>query len=440
MAPKKEEKEGGPPQPPECEAPEEEEEEPEPVLKRPAGKAKAKAKSAAKAKGQPKQKAKAVKKKLKEKKSRDKDKDKDKDKNKDKETGEKPKPKAKAKSLKEMTEQWKTVDTTEAKDTQEVEEEEMAEDDEEEEEEKELRDYHKARKWARMMKSNSIPEDLKAMYENGGKSAEQPRLWQTKFINAIFTKTARGEYLLSPGNPSFTSFRENTESKTSTKGSTGVPYSIMLWTYFHGREDALADAEKRGDIWCADDMWFFRTQNVSRSKTAAHTMKLSGGEKELTLDQFQDLSSFLGSRPWAKFGSSEELAQTSTASSSAVTGSKELKAICDKPVLVTFASMEETLKEAKGAQERLLRDSQRLASKIAGKGDGDMVTSLKTTIAQLSKNESSLNEALLWKEIPETNMEKTKVEAFMKEMATCTEKSNEMLEQIKATCKARGWN
>ncbi len=329
---------------------------------------------------------------------------------------------------------------TEAKDLQEAEEEEMAEEDEVLDVEKEVRDYNKARKWARMMKNNSIPEDLLAMYESGGKNAEQPRLWQTKFINSIFTKNDRGEYLLSPGNPTFASFRENTESRTATKGSTGVPYSIMLWTYFHGREDAVADAEKRGDIWSVDNMWFFRTQNTSRSKTTAQTMKVSGGEKELTLDQFQDLSSFLGSRPWAKFGSSEELAQTSTASSSAPTCTKTLKAICDKPVLVTFASMEETLKEAKGAQERLIRDAQRLASKIAGKGDGDMVASLKTTIAQLSKNESSLNEALLWKEIPETNMEKPKVEAFMKEMATATDKSNEMLEQIKATCKARNWS
>ena len=435
MAPKKDVNADEEPQPAESKTPEEPQE-PQEVLKRPAGKAKPKAKSAAKAKGQPKQKAKAVKKQLKEKKRKDKDKDKNKDN--DKKKDEKPKPKAKTKSLKEMTEQWKTVET-EAKDLQEAEEEEMAEEDEVVDEEKELRDYNKARKWARMMKNNSIPEDLLAMYQNGGKDAEQPRLWQTKFINSIFTKNDRGEYLLSPGNPSFASFRENTESSTSTKGSTGVPYSIMLWTYFHGREDALADAEKRGDIWCVDNMWFFRTQNASRSKTTAHTMKVSGGEKELTLDQFQDLSSFLGSRPWAKFGSSEEIQEGSTASSSAGTSNK-IKAICDKPAVVTFASMEDTLKEAKGAQERLLRDAQRLASKIATKGDGDMVTSLKTTMAQLSKNESSLNEALLWKEIPETNMEKPKVEAFMKEMATCTEKSNEMLEQTKATCKARHWN
>ena len=397
-----------------------------PVLKRPAGKAKAKSSAKAKTKAKEKSKPKGVMKSTL--------------KAKDKKTGKdpqaKPKPKAKSKSLKEMTEKWKNVET-ENNQQQEGEEEEAAEQDECVEE-KELRDYNKARKWARLMKSNSIPDDLKQMYESGGKNAEQPRLWQTKFINAIFTKNDRGEHLLSPGNPSFTAFRGNTESRTSAKGSTGVPYSIMLWQYFHGREDAMADAERRGDIKCIDNMWHYATQSVSRSKTTTQAMKVSGGEAQLTLDQFQDLNSFLGSRPWAKFGSSEEIQDSSTATSSAGTSNK-IKAICDKPAVVTFASMEDNLKEAKGAQERLLRDAQRLASKIAGKGDAGMVATLKTTMPQLSKNESSLNEALLWKEVPETNMEKPKVESFMSQLATGTEKCNEMLEQIKATCKARQW-
>ena len=71
--------------------------------------------------------------------------------------------------------------------------------------------------------------------------------------------------------------------------------------------------------------------------------------------------------------------------------------------------------------------------------DGETVGKIKTAVAILNYNLSQLQECQMWQEIPESNgNEKGKCENFLGSLAEKTEKANELLEQLKAVCKARG--
>ena len=140
----------------------------------------------------------------------------------------KAKAKAKAKTVKEMAEGWKKVRDEKVRD-------EHAEGEEEEPKEQneavddELRSYPKARKWARLIKSGQVPEDLQQLYEQGAKNSPHPRLFKSQFINKVFQQNAKGEYVLAPGNAQFEVFKKNSEVRSNKSQVTGLPYSIMLW-------------------------------------------------------------------------------------------------------------------------------------------------------------------------------------------------------------------
>lgn len=357
---------------------------------------------------------------------------------------EEPKPKKKTKSVMEMAANWQLASKSEEKvDQEEGEEEEGEADPEVDPASGEKRSYPKARKWARLAKANAIPEDIVALFENGSKQSQNPRLFKTQFINAIFTTNRRGEYMLTPGNPSFSAFRKNTEKHMSGTGTTGMPYSIMLWQCFQGNEQAMKQAETCGDIVQISGLWHYKTAMTSSTKSTQHTMQAHGGEADLTNKQYEAVSSFLGNRPWAQFGQAEQplgfQREDLPAIASSANPPKTLKAICDTPVYIPFSKVENNLKEAKGAQERLNRDCQKLAVKVSQHKDSELITELKDVMAKLSSNEQTIQSALLFQEIPDTNMQKEKVEEFWKNLGSVTERCNERIEQIKATCKVRQW-
>ena len=168
------------------------------------------------------------------------------------------KAKAKAKTVKEMTEGWKKErDEKGPDDHAEGEEEEPREQDEACEDE--TRSYPKARKWARLIKAGQVPEDLQQLYEQGAKNSPHPRLFKSQFINKVFQQNSKGEYVLAPGNAQFEVFKKNAEIRSNRSQVTGLPYSIMLWKNFHGNEEALHDAERRGDVYQKDGYYHFKS-------------------------------------------------------------------------------------------------------------------------------------------------------------------------------------
>ena len=186
-------------------------------------------------------------------------------------------------------------------------------------------------------------------------------------------------------------------------------------------------------------MWHYNSTTVGRKKQAEESLRLGGEASELSLSEFHDLNSWMGSRPWSKFGIADQQEAIEGANSSA-SGRKPMKAICDQPKTIPFEKLEGHIKEAQAAQQRLLREGQKLVVKISGKNDEEMETMLKSAMSKLSSNERMLSEALLWKKIGACpNMTKSEVEEFMATLATSTETADEAMEKLKALCKARRW-
>ena len=106
---------------------------------------------------------------------------------------------------------------------------------------------------------------------------------------------------------------------------------------------------------------------------------------------------------------------------------------------MSWKVLEQTVGDAKDANERLQRDCNRLVVKVRGAQDGKLIEKMKSMVAVLSDNLQTLQECQMWESIPNSNgNEKDKVENFFKELAKKTEEVNECMEEVKAVCKARG--
>ena len=363
------------------------------------------------------------------------------------------KAKAKSKSMREQTKAWRTMQVakTATQDMQECQEEEEEEAEEDPEVEAgETRSYNKARKFTRMLKSGQLPADIKALYDAAEKSGK-PRLFRTELINRLFQKSSKGEWVLATGNQEFLSWKETQDKKFTTSQSVGMPYSILLWQTFHGNKDAMLEAQERGDIFEENGMWHFKQVNTGRTKEQHDNMKLSGGATKLSVDDYHDMGRFMKERPWSKYGeqTSDMIENASASASGARKGPAMLEDVpSSTPQLVVtknkaegkvlWKHVENTVNEAKGANERLQRDCGRYVQKVREGGDPALVEKVKGIMDTLAGNLKILSECQMWQEVPNTDMLRSKVEEFMGSVADSTEKANERLEEVKAISKARG--
>ncbi len=357
-------------------------------------------------------------------------------------------------TLKDKTESWRKrfsmhEEVPKQEEGEEGEEEEVKEDDPETEAPEEKRSYGKARKFARMLAKGQVPEDIRRMYNEAATKSQSPRLFRTELINRMFKKGSNGEWVLCTDSADFQSWRSNKDIKFATAESVGVPYSIMLWQVFQGQEQAMKVAEQRGDIYCDNGMWHHKKVSTGRTKSTTEAMQLSGGTTAVDVDQFAAMNQWLGNRGWNKFGQQElEAPQGSSATKPgqlaladvAGHGQAQRSRVAPEATVakLPWSRLEGLVGDAKAANERLQRDASRLVLKVRGQ-DGETVDKIKTAVAILNDSLSQLQECQMWQEVPGSNgNEKGKCEDFLATLAEKTEKANELLEQLKAVCKARG--
>ena len=346
-------------------------------------------------------------------------------------------------------------DPTKSQEGEEGEEEEPKEEDEvvEPGSSTDKRDYGKARKFARMLKAGDVPQDIVQLYQQEALSKKSPRLFRSQLINKMFQKNAKGDYVLATQSPEFLSWKKNNDTKFQTKEAVGVPHSILLWQTFQGNEAAMQMAEQKGDIYEEDNLWYFRRSTAGRTKSTTDGLELQGGKVKLDVDTFGNFGDWMSNRDWSKFGNAIEFpeghapepvlkrqksqlaiqyeAHSSLTSSSHATEPKTQK--------VPWKSFEHQVGQAKGANERLQRDASRWVMKVRGGQDSELQEKIKAVLTLLTDNLASLSECQMWQEVPDSNgNEKDKVSAFLGKIAAQTEKANELLEQVKAVCKARG--
>ena len=235
---------------------------------------------------------------------------------------------------------------------------------------------------------------------------------------------------------------QSVDKKFATSEQVGTPYSVMLWQIFQGNTAAMADAEAKGDVYEKDGMWYHGRVTAGRTKENQQAMQLDAGKAKLSVDEYTDMQGHFMKRPWSQYGEEsgrwvEAPALASGASSaSGVAKQSNLKMLEDKAAvnkaeLIPWKKIEPVVDDAKAAS----RD----VNKIRGCQDcKDLVDQVKDVMNKLTENLQKLQDCQWWQEIPGTNMEKTLINSYMSKVVDQTDQCNEKLEQIKATCKARG--
>ena len=157
----------------------------------------------------------------------------------------------------------------------------------------------------------------------------------------------------------------------------------------------MNDAERRGDVYQKDGYFHVKTVATATEKKQDISMALHGGQANLTKDEYSQMTQSMPSRSWSQFGTGASGSGSGSSASStpavATPSSAFSKAICDAPVKLSWASVEHDIKEAKGAQERLGRDCQRLAAKILDKKEQQVNDTLKGVLTELQRQYACLD-------------------------------------------------
>lgn len=166
----------------------------------------------------------------------------------------------------------------------------------------ELRNGGKARKFAKMLSKGQLPQEIKEMYQQAAQRSDTPRLFRTEMINRLFQRNQKNEWVMVTKSPEFQSWKESQDKKFSTSKSVGLAPMVMLWQTFHGNKPAMAEAARVGDVFEDGGLWYFKQVETGRTKELTDKMQLSGGASKLSVDEFSDMSGWLTSRPWSKYG------------------------------------------------------------------------------------------------------------------------------------------
>ena len=400
----------------EDEEPKEVEDDKEEPLKRPAAKGKAKAKAKAKGKGKtkgkgkgksPKKTPKTPMKKLtkspmkvtKAAKSKKKDKDEKDAKGKNKDKGlKRPAASAEAKkgsksnSMKDQLDKLGKGIAEEKENMEEGEEEEEKEEDEEVEEE-EKRDRLKSGKFQRLLKSNQVPANIKAVWQ-----ACDSRRKKTQLLNRLFVKCDRtGQWKMKANSPEFVAFLRNTDRSYSGQESQSYPKSIMLHTYYNSNLEAMQQAVRDGDIvetvGADGKLWYsFETMKEGSQRRTDNTMELHRGKVKLQQGEHSALEDTMEQFDWKQFGSPQKTGASAS-------GSKQPLAIADQPKLIKWDAIEAHLVEAKAAQDKMMKDIQRCLPGVQkGKTqDESLVTKFREIHGTTQSNSQKISDALMWK-------------------------------------------
>ena len=359
-------------------------------LKRPASAAKAKAKNQAKAKLSPKKTKGKPKDKVEKK---DKEEKKDKDSNKGmKRPASSSKPSGLRQQLDKLGE---GIEEKEKEEGEQPEEEQPEEDQEvDPDQPSEKRNRLKSGKFRRMLKAGTVPDQIKQVWNNCGTRSQE-----TQLLNRLFKKdVGSGQWVMKAESPEFQSFLKTSDKNYGTEAQKTYPRAIMLHHFFHGDQGAFDSALRDGDIYELQNAgkisYAFDCAEQGRTKSKDNAMTLSRGQIKVTSKEHEQLEDVLEKYDFSVIGCS------SIGSGSGPHEKESLPlAVKDAERNVKWSLIEKHLVEAKAAQDRLLKDSQKILPAIQKSRDVELVGKFKDMHGQLQQGCSKVSEALLWKDL-----------------------------------------
>ena len=184
---------------------------------------------------------------------------------------------------------------------------------------------------------------------------------------------------------------------SKSPGFQGVPWSIMLHDKFHGNEDAMKAAIACGDLTVTSyqgrDFLSFASLESGRLKELNDKMELDDGEHQLDEESHGVISNWIKNINFLGTGQGQGQVGDQVGPSG-----QDGVVVLKKTKEEEWKTVEKVVGQAKGAQEKLIRDSMKLKEKALGSGDQDLIGIFKESIQVLHINERNLDHILLWKD------------------------------------------
>lgn len=256
--------------------------------------------------------------------------------------------------------------------------------------EEEARDKGKGIRWKKMMDQGAIPEHIVEMFEKEAKKHKSPRAYKTKLINELFEKNpVTGRYEMAAHKPLFENFKQASSTKFGTQLVKGQPRSVFLYSHFHGDENGLERAIALGDVRCwqqnGSEWCGFEETSAGTKKKNTVGHKLSGGEVDLTEEQFKVANKSFNKMVW----NFDQSALGNSASHQEKPQERQLKKL-EEGFTPKMAQM---VSEAKQSEEKLLGQ----AMKLLGKAPVEETRDVKLVIVKLKEMISTLEHVELFK-------------------------------------------
>lgn len=113
----------------------------------------------------------------------------------------------------------------------------------------ELRDKQKSQKFHKMLQAGTLPDHIVHMYnQESKKSKDGARAYQTKLINALFSKNSDGTYRLQTEKHQFEEYRKVYHQSLAKDKTEALPRTLMLASHFHGHEGLMKKAIDNGEL------------------------------------------------------------------------------------------------------------------------------------------------------------------------------------------------
>ena len=221
----------------------------------------------------------------------------------------------------------------------------------------EVRDRSKQQKFEMMLAKNQLPAHIVEMWSRAQDDEKNPRKFKTKLINSLFNRDEHGKLSMTPHAPFFAAYRETFEKKRFSHKEKALPKGIFIGRYFGNDEAAFVRSLEEGEIEqveVAGKIWYsVKSLEASHDKYKLETQKLTQTEKKVDANVCKGLVDAFDNLQWGF----KRVANPAVGSGS----SSDLLAIKDEPHDEMFDKVKAILEDAKGALERLSKDTMKMA-------------------------------------------------------------------------------
>ena len=276
----------------------------------------------------------------------------------------------------------------------------------------------KGEKWAKLKARGALPAHIEEYYNNVPDGVN-PREHRTDVINRLFTQTKDGKYIMNTNDVMFKQSLAVYNKKYSRDEEIGVAKTVFIAKHFHGDEKAFDRAVEKGDVHCKEHNGkeFYAFQQVIMGSEGGYKEEHQmDNTKKLSRKEAMQLESMMTQLKWTW-----------------------KKAMSDDAIMDGEISdpMKKLLRDALNSQNKLAAEGLKML-----KNDGKVFAvedskQIRQTVQACQQLALALQHLIDLGILPkEEKLTQASLENFLKETASTTQQSNELIESMKGKVRA----